>query len=144
MDLIRTAALMTASTWLRIRGGNAPVHLAPLAEGAGPHVLRLAEHADAIRVQAMQFPNQALEAALCELSEALKNVSFELLKPRSFWSGIVRRGPEKIVGFATQYARVNLAAKALNAAIHALHEFHLRTTGEASKLLLEFEIEYRA
>jgi hypothetical protein len=143
----RTASLMTPAKLAQVKP-KAPVSpaawLDQMASDAGhPHVRRIAELEEHLRVHAQGQDFSSLAGELAALAQALPLLDFGLLQSRGWWARALGKGRGAGNGFAAQVARIEEALRALIAQEQVLRKKQLQMAA-TDRALLELDVEARA
>ena len=108
------------------------------------HLQRLAELRVELQGQAAARDGAALAAALAQLDQALPRLDFSLLQPRGWWARTTGKSRSAGAEFAAQYQQAEQGAAAVATQVQALHKQQQAQAGSTDRMLVEFEVEYRA
>ncbi len=148
-DPDRTASLMTPARLAQARKARAPASpaawLDQMAADAGhAHVRRLRELVAALCAQLAEPHAGLLAADLSQLSASLKQLDFNLLRPRPWWLRAVAGRGQGSARFLAQFEETDEAVRPLAARLDTLRAQLAGTHSTAEKALVEVDLENRA
>lgn len=144
----RTASLMTPAKLAQVkpRAAVSPAAwLDQMAADAGHlHVRRLAELCRELLGQDRLRDITPAAAALAALADALPQLDFSLVRPRSWWARTMGKGKSAGAEFAAQFERIDEVARTLALNVQALQDKQQQRVAGSERSLVEIEVETRA
>jgi hypothetical protein len=147
-DSDRTASLMSPAKLAQLKPrppASPAAWLDQMASDVGhAHVRRLAQLRDDLQDQTREFDFAPLVAGLQQVAQALPGLDFGLLRPRSWVARVIGNGRSAGEDFGDRFEQVNELVRALAEQTQALAARHQQQAASTDRMLLEFEVEYRA
>lgn len=145
----RTASLMTPAKLAQVRKPKAPVSpaawLDQMAADAGhQHLHRLGELRAEMQAALLGRSDAAVGAALDALAQALPALDFDLLQARGWWARTTGKSRTAGAEFVSQYEHIEESTASLARQTQALQASQQAQAGSIDRMLVEFEVEYRA
>jgi hypothetical protein len=147
-DSDRTASLMSPAKLAQLKPrppASPAAWLDQMASDVGhAHVRRLAQLRDDLQDETRECDFAPLAAGLHQVAQALPRLDFGLLRPRSWVARVMGNGRNTGEDFAERFEQVNELVRALSDQTQALAARQQQQAASTDRMLLEFEVEFRA